>query len=58
MLMRCSEWPQGIKVSVTLPTQVRKVIVVKFGGEVMCFAIQYGKKVYPGHNLERNPFTK
>ena len=45
VLMQCSEWAQGIKVSVTLPIRVRKVIVVKFGGEVMCYAIQYGKKV-------------
>ena len=56
VLIRCSEWAEGIKVSVTLPTRVRKVIVMQFGGRIMCYATQYGKKVYSGENLENNPF--
>ena len=47
VLMRCSEWAQGIKVSVTLPIQVRKVIVVKFGGEVMYYGYTIWKESLP-----------
>ena len=57
--MQASELAQGVKVSVDLPIRVRKVIVVKFGGDILCYAIDSGKKVYPGCNLpvqSTNPF--
>ena len=61
VLMRCSEWAQGINVSVTLPSRVWKIIVMQYGGNILCYAIQYGKKVYPGQDLEAqssNPFKE
>lgn len=32
------------KISVTLPSRVNKVIVVQYGGTVLCYAIAYEKK--------------
>lgn len=59
--MYASELTQGVKVSVDLPIRVKKVIVVKFGGDVLCYAIDYGKKVYPGYEMpvqSTNPFKE
>ena len=59
--MYASEWAQGVKVCVDLPIRVGKVIVVKFGGDVLCYVIDYGKKVYPGNDLTvqlTNPFRE
>ena len=48
------------KISVTLPSRVNKVIVVQYGGTVLCYAIAYKKKVYAGKELDfqsNNPFV-
>ena len=59
--MYASELTQAVKVSMDLPIRVKKVILVKFGGDILCYAIDYGKEVNPGCKMpiqSTNPFKE
>ena len=51
--MFASASTDGVHVEMALPDRVWKVIVTKYGGPTLCYAIQCGKKVYPGNLLEK-----
>ena len=47
-----------VSVFMKLPEQVDRIIVFRFGQrEPVCYAENEGRDVYPGSELERNPFT-
>ena len=56
-LIRAPEICHAISIELYLPPQVKKVIVHKYGqADAYCFFRKRGNIVYPGEDLEKDPF--